>query len=458
MFLCNLINMCVYLCVLICDPMKYTVKFLIEARKDKKPFAPINIDINYSGVRLRYYTGFRLKTEHWVYNDQWIMNNWDINSQRVVVGCKAFEGKEELSAIKVNRLLDKVNGNIKDEVFKNYDANLPPSKAQVILFLDGIFTKPQKLKAVNTEEEEQPVVKKDFTFWTMYERYIKEAKVSPARRKQIKVTMNHLKSFDNKLTFETVNKDKLRKFEKYLQTDKPPKSKNTITGQLKKFRAFWNWAKKEITNLPYPFEGYAMDAELYGDPIFLTKAEMDILYKAELPEERLKRIRDIFILQCLIGCRVGDLIELTTNNVVNGSVYFVPRKTRDNKEVTVSIPLLPRAKEIIQRYSLTDGRLLPFISQPKYNDGLKDLFKHDKVKLERMVIRLNPLTRNEEAVKLCDIASSHLGRRTFVANLFGKVDTSIITSMTGHVKDSKAFGRYYSVNDELKADALKNLE
>jgi hypothetical protein len=78
--------------------------------------------------------------------------------------------------------------------------------------------------------------------------------------------------------------------------------------------------------------------------------------------------------------------------------------------------------------------------------------------LDRTVIRLNPLTREEEAVKLCDIASSHLGRRSFVGNLFGKVDTSIITSMTGHVKDSKAFGRYYSVNDELKKNALLNLE
>jgi len=142
----------------------------------------------------------------------------------------------------------------------------------------------------------------------------------------------------------------------------------------------------------------------------------------------------------------------------------VPRKTIDNKEVSVSIPLTAKAKEIISRYSLPDGRLLPFISQQKYNEGLKDLFKDEavnkdkKVNLSRTVIRLNPQTRSEEAVKLCDIASSHLGRRSFVGNLFGKVDTSIITSMTGHVKDSKAFGRYYSVNDDLKKKALKNLE
>ncbi|MEI6579215.1 MAG: site-specific integrase [Eubacteriales bacterium] len=434
--------------------MKYTVKFLIEARREKKPFAPINIDVNYSGVRLRYYTGFRLSTENWIYNQQWIMDNWDIEGHRVINGCKAYEGKQQVSAIQVNRLLNKVDGNIGSVLF---DTKLPPTKAEVVTFLDEIFSKVQKLEAGTTEGE--LVLKKNISFWHMYDRYSKEVKVSPARRKQIIVTLNHLKAFDPKLTFEAVTHEKLRKFEKYLLTDKEkPKSKNTVSGQLKKFRAFWNWSKKELTKLHYPFEGYPIDAELYGDPIFLTKPEMDVLYNAELTDERLRRIRDIFLLQCLIGCRVGDLIELKTDNVVNGFIHFVPRKTKDNKEVTVSVPLTARAKEIIERYSLPDGRLLPFISQQKYNDSLKDLFKSDKVKLNRTVIRLNPLTRNEEAVKLCDIASSHLGRRTFIGNLYGKVDRSTITAMTGHVKDSKAFERYYAVNDELKINALKNLE
>lgn len=446
--------------------MKYTVNFPLESRKEKKPFALINIDVNYSGQRLRYFSGFRLSTEDWIQNPvydpdsklqekrrYWIPDNWDYENQRVIAGCKAYEGKHQISAKEVNRLLNKIDGNM-SELFTT---NMQPTEAQVIAFINEMTGKKQKLKAEKSEGE--ATTKKDISFWGMYERYIKEAKVSPARRKQIKVTMNHLKAFDPKLTFEAVTPDKLRKFEKYLLSDKErPKSKNTAIGQIKKFRAFWNWSKKEITNLHYPFEAYTIDAELYGDPIFITKTEMDILYNAKVTDEKLKRVRDIFLLQCLIGCRVGDLIELKKDNLVNGSIQFVPRKTKDNKDITVSIPLTAKAMTIIERYNLPDNRLLPFISQQKYNDYLKELFKHDKVNLNRTIIRLNPLTRNEEAVKLCDIASSHIARRTFVGNLFGKVDTSIITSMTGHVKDSKAFGRYYSVNDELKKNALKNLE
>jgi len=279
--------------------MKYNVQFFPEARIIKIPFAPINIDIVYSGLRIRYFTGFRLSTDSWIYipgakdrKRSWISDNWDYKSQRVINDCKAFEGKHQVSAIHVNRLLNKVDGNINDDLFKT---ELPPTRAIVISFLNGIFSKQQRLKPGTTEDD--LASKKDISFWTMYDRYTKEAKVSPARRKQIKVTMNHLNGFDAKLTFQAVTADKLRRFEKYLLTDKKPKSKNSVSGQLKKFRAFWNWAKKEITNLHYPFEGYSIDAEVYGDPIFLTKAEMDILYNAKLTDERLKRIRDIFLLQ-----------------------------------------------------------------------------------------------------------------------------------------------------------------
>jgi len=428
--------------------MKHSITFLVEARKQQQPFAPINVDVNYTGLRIRYYTGYRLSTENWVYNGSWIMDNWDVNAHRVVSGYKAYDGKTQVTAIQVNRKLDKVNGNIADDLF---NTDLPPSKDAVLSYLDSIF-KPYKKQKERAEKQ------KELSFWQMYERYCKEAKVSPGRRKQIKVTMNHLKAFDPNLTFAAVTPEKLRKFERYLLSDDPPKSKNTVSGQIKKFRAFWNWAKLERSNLHYPFEGYKIDAEEYGEPIFLTKDEIETLYRAKITDERLKRIRDIFLFQCYVGCRVGDLVKLTTDNIINGSVQYIPRKTKDNKPVTVTIPLTKRAKEIISRYKVPGGMLLPFISPQKYNDAIRDLFKNNKVKLDRTVIRLNPLTREEEAVKLCDIASSHLCRRTFIGNLFGKVDTSIIQSMTGHAKDSKAFGRYYSVTDELKQQAIKNLE
>lgn len=50
--------------------------------------------------------------------------------------------------------------------------------------------------------------------------------------------------------------------------------------------------------------------------------------------------RDIFVFQCLIGCRVGDLYKMTKANVINGGIEYIPRKTKDGRPVTVRVPFL----------------------------------------------------------------------------------------------------------------------
>ena len=34
--------------------------------------------------------------------------------------------------------------------------------------------------------------------------------------------------------------------------------------------------------------------------------------------------RDIFVFQCFIGCRVGDLMKMTKANIINGAIEYVP--------------------------------------------------------------------------------------------------------------------------------------
>jgi hypothetical protein len=53
-----------------------------------------------------------------------------------------------------------------------------------------------------------------------------------------------------------------------------------------------------------------------------------------------------------------------------------------------------------------------------------------------------------------------MARRTFIGNKYGKISDGVITSMTGHVSDSRSLACYYDVSDELKRIALgiKNVE
>lgn len=113
--------------------------------------------------------------------------------------------------------------------------------------------------------------------------------------------------------------------------------------------------------------------------------------------------RDIFVFQCLIGCRVSDLMRMTDNSVIDGAVEYIPDKTKGERLEVLRVPLNNRAKEILSRYADYNkgNMLLPFISPQKYNDAIKKIFT--RCGITRIVTVLNPTTamkRNEPSTKL----------------------------------------------------------
>ena len=79
--------------------------------------------------------------------------------------------------------------------------------------------------------------------------------------------------------------------------------------------------------------------------------------------------------------------------------------------------------------------------------------------LTRNVTVLNTITRRDEQQPLNKVASSHIARRTFVGNLYAKVqDPNIVGSLSGHVEGSRAFARYRKIDDEIKTDLINSIE
>jgi integrase len=147
---------------------------------------------------------------------------------------------------------------------------------------------------------------------------------------------------------------------------------------------------------------------------------------------------------------------MTKANIIKGNIEYIAGKTKDNKPRVARVPLTEKAKAILAKYDLPDNQLLPFISEVKYNKYLKDVFKLDKVKLTRNVTIPDPKTRKSAQKSIADLASSHMARRVFISSLYHKgVKDSIIASMSGHVENSKAFSRYYSVSEADQKEAIK---
>lgn len=236
---------------------------------------------------------------------------------------------------------------------------------------------------------------------------------------------------------------------------------NTIVKLSKKLKAFFVWLYDSDKTKNRPFEGVKIGTEKFGTPYYITIEERNMIADFDLSGfKSLEVQRDIFIFQCFVGCRVGDLIKLTYDNVIGGVLVYAPHKTKDEGEQTLQarVPLHPKALELMAKYkgSVPDGRLFPFITPQKYNEAIKAIFT--KVGITRNVVVRNPKSGENEIKPINEIASSHLARRTFVGNAYFKVsDPNIIGKMSGHVEGSKAFSRYRKIEDSTLLDVIKQL-
>lgn len=254
-----------------------------------------------------------------------------------------------------------------------------------------------------------------------------------------------------------------------------PLSNTTVINTMNLFCTFLHWCKKMKYSDNEVYTLYGCKEPTYGDPFYLTSEERNILYDADLSgNPKLAVIRDIFVFQCYIGCRVGDLYRLTRDNIKEGFLEYMPQKTKKCQAKIVRVPLHEKAKAILVRYPKKpayeaenfgniptrkgrqpreprdlSNQLLPFRPIHQYNLGVRELLKHCGI--DRMVTILDTHGYNTVQRPLYEVATSHTARKTFVGNLYKQVpDPNLIASMSGHVEGSRAFNRYRTIDDDMK--------
>lgn len=258
---------------------------------------------------------------------------------------------------------------------------------------------------------------------------------------------------------------------------------NTIIRLKSKFKSFITWLNTtpDKTGNPIttnnPCATMKIGGETYGKPYYLTLEERNKIADAdlckcwqELSDEDKETItekslpslavqRDIFVFQCLVGCRVGDLLRLRPNDIVDDVLNYVPQKTKEKRVAVVQVPLNTRARALVEKYRGVDkkGRLFPFISAQAYNRNIKDILT--LCGITRQVKVINPKTGEAEMHSLNKLGSSHMARRTFVGTLYERVqDVSVISSMSGHSEGSRAFARYREVTMDIKKKHVSIIE
>ncbi len=342
-------------------------------------------------------------------------------------------------------------------------------------------------KILNPEKYLDATSKKQ-TFFEAFDEFLDKHKISKGRKDGFMVIVRALKRFELyvsieskqsfKLTLNELTSDTLHDFDRFLKNESDlfekypsiydavpesrtpqPRGQNTISGIFSRIRTFVLWCIDQDKTTNNPFRKFNIPIARYGTPYYITIEERNALFNFDLSHRpQLAIQRDVFVFQCLIGCRVGDLLKMTKGNIMNGAIEYIPRKTKEGNPITVRVPINSIANEIIKRYSeIESDKLLPFISEQRYNDAIKEAFT--LAGLTRIVTIRNSTTGDEDKQPLNIIASSHLARRTLIGNLYKQVkDPNLISSISGHIEGSKAFARYKDTDEEMKIDLMKLLE
>jgi integrase len=162
--------------------------------------------------------------------------------------------------------------------------------------------------------------------------------------------------------------------------------------------------------------------------IFLSESEQDSIREAPLTNQSLLNARKWLLLGCLIGQRGGDLLAISPENIkeIKGMKIIELRQQKTGK--LVAIPLLPEALEILESGFPHKISLLLF---NRYLKKVCRIAKLDTPTIGREKLKINEASTKGIFPKY-KIISSHVCRRSFATNFYGRIPTPILMNITAH--------------------------
>ncbi|MDI6033120.1 phage integrase SAM-like domain-containing protein [Flavobacterium sp. LB2P84] len=277
-------------------------------------------------------------------------------------------------------------------------------------------------------------------------------------------SVNKVKDYESTLATGPIRLDEVtivfhKHFTDYLRTTEKL-GENTIGGIIDNIVAMLKDAKKcgYIVCQDYKSKEFISPSAKTTD-IYFNESEINKIknYQFEL-DGYLDNARDWLIIGLWTGLRISDFLQLKKEDYNDGFIQNNNFKTG----IPVIIPIHPDVQEILDKRT---GELPREISDQNFNiyikkvaekvgitetiDGskMKMVEKEDKTKVSRKVFG---------KYQKFELVTSHICRRSFATNLYGKIDTLTIMKITGH-KTEKQFLDYVKITSKEYAIRLKQL-
>jgi len=419
--------------------IKRNIIFSLESRKKNGiPIVenvPIRMRVIFASQRIKFTTGYRIDVA-----------KWDADKQRVKNGCT---NKLKQSASEINTNLLRYYTEIQN-LFKEFEVReIIPTTTQLKEAFNALHNQ--------SGEEEQASLPR--TLMDVFNEFIQESGIqsswSNATYEKFAAVKNHIKKFDEGVTFEALDESKLIEYVTFLCEEEGMRN-SSVMKQIAYLKWFLRWCTKKGYNQNMAYESF--NPKLRNPPkkvIFLTLEELQKLKDYQVPESKkyLERVKDVFWFCCFSGLRYSDVYNLKRSDIKPNHMEVTTVKTVDD----LIIDLNKHSQAILDKYKdvhFKDDKALPVISNQKMNNYLKELGElvgiDDPIRetYYKGNQRINTVTPKYA------LLGTHTGRRTFICTALSLgIPVHVVMKWTGH-SDYKAMKPYIDIADKIKADAM----
>ncbi len=409
-----------------------TIKFFFRTTEtDKKQ--TIYLIVRNQNDKLVYSTGLKVNPKYWNAEKQRVRNISTVKDRD-----------------KINNELDRLKYELNDFILEQAKAGngvrMQKIKERAAVLTGKAPAQPEKLFPFIADYIEKSKSRTN-------EKTGKDITVSTI--KKYNTCFNYLKKYardkrykGGELDFQDITLDFYLEFTEYLK-----KSLNLATNTVGKQIAVLKMFLRVATDLglqvnqDYKSTRFKIITE-DSEAIYLNNEELKQLYDFDFSQnERLEKIRDLFLVGAYTGCRFSDVTRIT-KEAVKGNMIVVEQIKTGKK---VAIPFHPIVRAIWNKYG---GSLPGTVSNQKFNDYIKEVCKLAGLTESTTKSITKGGVKLTKRFEKWELVTSHTARRSFATNLYKSGFPSIsIMNITGH-KTETSFLKYIKVTPDEHAKLL----
>lgn len=425
-----------------------TVNFLYRSTKENEP---LNLRLLFRHNETDYTQG--AKTELYIYSHDELINNnrliakhyWSkLHSKRNVKDIDLGNKQTEIN-LKLNELKNKVL-----KMF--YEAN--PED----VISDKNWLKNTIKEHYHPSKTQTEIPTKLVPFFDYYIE-LRKNELNETRIRGINVTKNKLIKLQEKVSrkFEIndVNEEFKDLFASYCNDKRY--AKNTQQRELTLIKTVCRYAAYLGIETHHHLDKLKLPRQ-ETKHIHLTKEDLIKINETTLEHDYLENAKDWLLISCELGQRVSDFMRFNSSmiRIEDGKELLEFKQVKTKKLMTIPIPR--KVREILKK---RNGEFPRAISDQKYNDYIKDVCRlsginemcEGKRRISIAPKGVKPTKNDYRDIigkfKKWELVSSHVGRRSFATNHYGRVPTTILINMTGHSTEAQFLGYIKKSNKDI---------